>query len=84
MNTFDELFDLVNANADQLVPEGSESAFLFLSADKDDINASFAGKKRNLVAMVVAHMAASDNIREILSEAVCFYAMHHKELENLE
>lgn len=58
--------------------------FFFFSADKDDINASFAGKKRNLVAMVVAHMAASDNIREILSEAVCFYAMHHKELENLE
>ena len=83
MDTFDEVFDLVNANADQLVPEDSDNAFLFLSADKDEINASYAGKKRNLVAMVVAHMAENDNIRGILSEAVCFYAMNHKELENL-
>lgn len=84
MNTFDEVFEFINSKIDSMVPNKSDNAFIALGATLDDISASYSGKERSLVSMIIAHMMQNDDIRRIMTVAVKFYYEKHEELMNLE
>lgn len=84
MDTFDEVFEFINKKVDSLVPEDSGNAFLALGAEKDNISASYAGKRKHLTAMLVAHMLHDERIRLLVFDAAIFYAERQEELMNLE
>lgn len=84
MDTFDKVFDFINDNIDTMVPKESDNAFIALGATMDDISATYSGKERSLVSMIIAHMMQNDDIRRIMTVAVKFYYEKHEELQGIE
>lgn len=84
MDAFDEVFEFINSKIDLMVPNESDNAFIALGATLDDISASYSGKERSLVSMIIAHMMQNDDIRRIMTVAVKFYYEKHEELQEIE
>lgn len=83
MDTFDEVFEFINSKIDKMVPNESDNAFIALGATLDDISASYSGKERSLVSLIITHMMQNDDIRRIMTVAVKFYYEKHEELQEI-